>query len=118
MNVAALPVQSRELAISYGRCVYTYTRDNLRLFPSVARDSEAWDGTYKRRTSVERSNKREKVDYKLEAGRHRSTKMWLIRIFGTMMCQHLDAWRHGVDIDLGSMPRGYFCRDPSTRPFA
>ncbi|WP_241716284.1 transposase [Sulfoacidibacillus ferrooxidans] len=87
---------------AYGRCVYTYTHDNPRLFPPVARNSEAWNGTYKRRTSVERSNKREKIDYKLEAGRHRSTNMWLIRIFGIMMCQHLDAWHHEIEIDLKS----------------
>lgn len=87
---------------AYGRCVYTYTQDNPRLFPPVARNTETWKGIYKRRTSVERSNKREKVDYKLEAGKHRSTMMWLIRIFGIMMCQHMDAWHHEIDIDLKS----------------
>ncbi len=87
---------------AYGRCVYTYTHDNPRLFPPVARNSEAWNGIYKHRTSVERSNKREKIDYKLEAGKHRSTKMWLIRIFGIMMCQHLDAWHHEIEIGLKS----------------
>ena len=47
---------------------------------------------YSRRTSIERSNKREKIDYKLESGRHRSTKMWYVRIYGIMICQHMDAW--------------------------
>ena len=56
------------------------------------RDSEAWEKEYDRRTSVERSNKREKEDYKLEDGRHRSTKMWYCRLYGIMMLQHLDAW--------------------------
>lgn len=51
-----------------------------------------WKKEYDRRTSVERSNKREKVDYKLEGGRHRSTKMWYCRLYGIMMLQHLDAW--------------------------
>jgi len=88
---------------SYGRCVYTYTKDNPRLFPSVARDSEEWKEVYKRRTTVERSNKREKIDYKLESGRHRSTKLWLTRVFGIMMCQHLDAWYQESDIDLSSI---------------
>ncbi len=46
---------------------------------------------YDGRTSVERSNKREKEDYKLEYGRHRSTKMWYCRLYGIMMLQHLDA---------------------------
>ncbi|MFC0216758.1 transposase [Paenibacillus chartarius] len=76
----------------YGRTYHTFTADNPRLFPKTSRESEAWKAAYKRRTSVERSNKREKVDYKLEAGRHRSTKMWYIRIYGIMMCQHIDAW--------------------------
>jgi hypothetical protein len=76
----------------YGRSFHTQSKDNPRLFPQTPRDSEAWKVTYKRRTTVERSNKREKVDYKLEAGRHRSTKMWYIRIYSIMMCQHIDAW--------------------------
>jgi hypothetical protein len=47
---------------------------------------------YKRRTSIERSNKREKIYYHLELGCHRSTMMWYIRIYGIMMFQHIDAW--------------------------
>ena len=44
------------------------------------------------RTSAERSNKREKIDFKLESGRHRSTKMWYCRLYHILMLQHLDAW--------------------------
>ena len=76
----------------YGRTFHTHFKNNLRLFPKTSRESEKWKVTYKRRTSVERSNKREKIDYKLESGRHRSTKMWYIRLYGIMICQHLDAW--------------------------
>ena len=76
----------------FGRTFYTKTSDDPRLFPKTPRDSEKWKLTYKRRTSIERSNKREKVDYKLESGRHRSTMMWYMRIYGIMMCQHVDAW--------------------------
>jgi len=76
----------------YGRTFHTHKSDNLRLFPKTVRGSEKWDLTYKRRTSIERSNKREKIDYKLESGRHRSTQVWYIRIYATMICQHLDAW--------------------------
>lgn len=76
----------------YGRTFHTFLKDNLRLFTKTLRSSDIWNLTYKRRTSVERSNKREKVDYHLEAGRHRSTKMWYIRVYGIMMCQHIDAW--------------------------
>lgn len=76
----------------YGRTFHTFAKDNPRLFPKTPRSSDEWKLIYKRRTSVERSNKREKIDYHLEEGRHRSTKMWSIRIYGIMMCQHIDAW--------------------------
>jgi len=76
----------------YGRTFHTFHKDNLRLFPITSRESEKWKMIYKRRTSIERSNKREKIDYKLESGRHRSTKMWYIRVYGIIICQHLDAW--------------------------
>lgn len=76
----------------YGRTFHTHSQDNPRLFPKTPRESEQWKSQYKRRTSVERSNKREKIDYHLEAGRHRSTAMWYIRLYGIMMCQHIDAW--------------------------
>lgn len=77
---------------SYGRCIYTYTDGNPRLFPPIARNSDEWKNAYKRRTTVERCNKREKIDYALEAARHRNTKMWTIRTYAIMMCMHLDAW--------------------------
>jgi len=76
----------------YGRTYHTHSSDNLRLFPKTVRGSDKWKLIYKRRSSIERSNKREKIDYKLESGRHRSTMMWNMRIFGIMICQHIDAW--------------------------
>lgn len=76
----------------YGRTVHTQLKDNPRIFNIPPRDSKEWQKEYDRRTSVERSNKREKQDYKLEDGKHRSTKMWYCRLYGIMMCQHLDAW--------------------------
>lgn len=76
----------------FGRTVHVYHNDNPRLFNIPPRDSHAWKKEYNGRTSVERSNKREKEDYKLEDGRHRSSKMWYCRLFGIMMLQHLDAW--------------------------
>ncbi len=78
--------------VKCGRTVHIFTDDNPRLFNIPPRDSIAWKKEYDRRTSVERSNKREKEDYKLEDGRHRSTKMWYCRLYGIMMLQHLDAW--------------------------
>ena len=67
--------------------------ENPRLFNIPPRDSKEWKLEYNRRTSVERSNKREKIDYKLEDGRHRSSKMWYCRLYTIMMLQHLDAWK-------------------------
>lgn len=75
----------------YGRTFHTFSKDNQRLFTKTPRSSDKWKLIYNRRTSVERSNKREKIDYNLENGRHRSTKMWYIRIYCIMMCQHIDA---------------------------
>ncbi len=76
----------------YGRTFHTYPKCNLRLHPRVVRGSTEWKLIYKRRTSVERSNKRQKIDYHLEAGRHRSIMMWYMRLYGIMICQHIDAW--------------------------
>ncbi len=76
----------------YGRTVHLAMKDNPRLFNIPPRDSDAWKKEYNARTSAERSNKREKLDYKLEDGRHRSTKMWYCRLYHILMLQHLDAW--------------------------
>ena len=56
-------------------------KDNPRLFNLPPRDSDAWKLEYNARTSAERSNKREKLDFKLEDGRHRSTKIWYCRLY-------------------------------------
>ena len=77
---------------AYGRTVHTRPSDDPRLVNNPPRGSEEWEKEYAKRTSVERSNKREKEDYKLEDGRHRSTKMWYCRLYGIIMLQHLDAW--------------------------
>ena len=76
----------------YGRNFQTNPKDDLRIFTKTPRNSDKWNDIYKNRTSSERTNKREKVDYHLEDGRHRSTKMWYVRLYGIMMCQHIDAW--------------------------
>jgi len=76
----------------YGRIYHTHSKDNPRLFPKTPRNSKKWAMIYSRRTSIERSNKREKIDYKLESGRHRSTQMWYVRVYSIMICQHMDAW--------------------------
>ena len=64
----------------------------ISLFNNPPRSSNEWKLEYNARTSAECSNKREKLDFKLEDSRHRSTKMWYCRLYGIMMLQHLDAW--------------------------
>ena len=76
----------------YGRTVHLVLKDNPRLFNDPPRSSKEWDLEYDARTASERCNKRKKINYKLEDGRHRSSKMWYCRLFAIMMCQHLDAW--------------------------
>lgn len=76
----------------YGRTVHLAMKDNPRLINFPPRDSKKWKLEYNARTSAERSNKREKIDFKLESGRHRSTKMWYCRLYHILMLQHLDAW--------------------------
>ena len=76
----------------YGLVVHVATKDNPRIFTVPTRDSKEWKLKYNKRTSSERCNKREKIDYLLESGRHQSTKMWYCRLYCIMMCQHLDAW--------------------------
>lgn len=76
----------------YGRTVHLVMNDNPRLFNNPPRSSTEWKSEYNARTSAERSNKREKLDFKLEDGRHRSTKMWYCRLYHILMLQHLDAW--------------------------
>ena len=84
--------QTSRLLLKYGRTVHVAMKDNPRLFNMPPRDSEEWKTEYNARTSAERSNKREKLDFKLEDGRHRSTKMWYCRLYHILMLQHLDAW--------------------------
>ena len=75
----------------YGRTVHLVMKDNPRLFNNPPRSSKEWKLEYNARTSAERSNKREKLDFKLEDDRHRSTKMWYCRLYHILMLQHLDA---------------------------
>ena len=84
----------------YGRTVHLAMKDNPRLINIPPRDSKEWKTEYNARTSVERSNKRQKLDFLLESGRHRSTKMWYCRLYNILMLQHLDAWDLPFESDL------------------
>jgi hypothetical protein len=52
----------------YGRTVHLAMKDNPRIFNIPPRDSDEWKTEFNARTSAERSNKREKLDFLLENG--------------------------------------------------
>lgn len=91
----------------YGRVVYTYPKNNLRLFNKTPRGSEKWLKTYNKRTSAERSNKKKKTDYKIEQARVRSREQWFCRYALTAICQHLDAWTKTSKIDFKELCRSW-----------
>jgi hypothetical protein len=83
----------------FGLNIHLATKDNPRLINIPSRSSKEWKEEYKKRTSVERTIKRQKIDYHLEKGNHRSSKMWYSRLYAIMMLQHLDAWFVSNKID-------------------
>jgi hypothetical protein len=76
----------------YGRTVYTYPRDNYRLFSRLRRGSPLWDVHADRRSCAERSIKRKKLDFGLDLTRIAGRERWFFRVMLAAMCQHLDAW--------------------------
>lgn len=77
---------------SYGRTIYIKPDYDLRLFPPIPRNTEAFKEKFKTRTSVERSNKRILVDYNIEAGKCRSSRQRFVRATFAAINIHLDAW--------------------------
>ena len=51
---------------NYGRTFYVKAEDDLRLYPTIPRDSKEWKELYKQRTATERVNKQVLMDYGLE----------------------------------------------------
>jgi hypothetical protein len=76
----------------FGKTFSVPIGDNPRLYNSPPRGSPEWKKACNARTASERCNKRMKNDYHLEAGRHRSTQMWYVRLYAIVMSLHLDAW--------------------------
>ena len=77
----------------YGKAISVPMPNNPRIFNSPPRGSDEWKKIYNGRTASERVNKRVKVDFEAEAGHHRSTMMWYIRIYMAMMLVHARAWQ-------------------------
>ncbi len=76
----------------YGRTVYTYPRQNYRLFSPLRRGSPLWELHADRRTCAERSIKRKKLDFGLDHARLAGRQRWFFYVMLAAMCQHLDAW--------------------------
>jgi hypothetical protein len=76
----------------YGRTVYTYPRQNYRLFSRLRRGSPLWELHADRRSCAERSIKRKKLDFGLDHTRIAGRQRWFFRVMLAAMCQHLDAW--------------------------
>lgn len=70
---------------AYGKTVHTRASHDPGLVTDPSRRSSERETEYAKRTSVERSNKREKEDCKLEDGRHHSAEMWYCRLYGILM---------------------------------
>jgi len=77
---------------AYGRTVYTYPRENYRLFSRLRRGSPLWELHADRRSCAERSIKRKKLDFGLDHTRIAGRLRWFFRVMLAAMCQHLDAW--------------------------
>jgi hypothetical protein len=88
---------------NYGRTVHIKPDYDPRLFPPVPRHSPVFKEMFKRRTSVERSNKRILVDYNIEAGRCRSSKQRFVRATLAAINIHLDAWIKHSGFDIMSL---------------
>ena len=69
-----------------------YIGEGFKAFPKTPRNSKAWKKVYARRTTSERTNKRQKIDYQLEKTRARSKRRILWRLTLGAINQHLDAW--------------------------
>lgn len=76
----------------FGRTCSIPMASNIRLYTSPPRNSDEWHLMYNKRTSSERCNKRIKLDYLLESGRHHSTKHWYVRLYLILMVIHMTSW--------------------------
>jgi hypothetical protein len=83
----------------YGRTVYTYPRQNYRLFSRLRRGSPLWELHADHRSCAERSIKRKKLDYGLDHAHLAGRQRWFFYVMLAAMCQHLDAWAQHARTD-------------------
>jgi hypothetical protein len=86
------PSQNTCSSSAYGRVIYTYPKDNYRLFTPIPRDSDLWQQHHDHHSCVERSHKRKKYDFLLNQTRTAGRERWFLRVMLAAICQHLDAW--------------------------
>ncbi len=91
-NNGVCSCQSPCSSAKYGRTCSIPMETNIRLYNDPPRKSDEWMLMYNKRTASERCNKRIKLDYLLEAGKHHSTKFWYVRLYLIMMLIHVTSW--------------------------
>ncbi|HJS83123.1 MAG TPA: transposase [Nitrososphaera sp.] len=75
-----------------GPVVYVQSRENLRLYPQLARDSESYKEIMRLRSGCERSNSLKKVKYKLGQRVCRNAPHYLMRLHLVSVLEHAKAW--------------------------
>ena len=91
-NNGACTCESPCSTAKFGKTCSIPMETNIRLYNDPPRGSDEWRLMYNMRTSSERCNKRIKLDYLLEAGKHHSTKFWYVRLYLIIMLIHLTSW--------------------------
>jgi hypothetical protein len=82
------------LRVSLGSGQLHYPKDNYRLHPLIARNSDLWQCHQDARSCAERSVKRKKYDFQLLQTKTAGRDRWFFRVILAAMCQHIDAWLH------------------------
>lgn len=79
-------------ASSSGRVVYTYPKENYRLYTRIPRGSATWEQYRHQQSGSERSHKAKKYDFGLKGFRIAGRERWFFLAMMAAMDQHLRAW--------------------------
>jgi len=79
--------------LKVGPSVAINIKDNPRLCPKIARNSDDYARLCKTRTTCERSNSMKKVKFKLLSARRRRKSGWHFMLTGIAVLQHALAWQ-------------------------
>jgi len=86
-------------ASSYGRVVYTYPKENYRLYTRLPRGSASWEQYRHQRSGRERSHKSQKYDFGLKGFRMAGRERWFFLAMIAALDQHLRAWGQQEGLD-------------------